>query len=197
MGPIKWVSTGGSPLIVIPVEIAHDWRGTETNRPLTEDVYTVWEAIRADSDFGRACQIADRLGALEVGLGQCLVLSDEPGQTAFLPIEDGGVIVRSARAELEEEVLRAVEAVPENAWLATPHRIDVGEGGLLLFDSACAGDELTSTYVGETIPWLRMVIPSGTYHVDTTLYQRDRLILHRLRRSTSLPTRGERVTTEH
>jgi hypothetical protein len=188
MDSIKWVSTGGSPLIVIPVESAHHWRGTETTCPSTDDAHSTWEAIREHSDYGRACDIEHYVGVLKVGSSECLVLGDEPMATAFLPTEEGGIIVRWVHADCEEDVLRAVQVLPENIWESSSHGIDVGRGGLVLFDSAYAGDELPSTYVGEIIPWLRIVIPRGTYEVSTADYRPNpltRLILHRLRRSCS------------
>jgi hypothetical protein len=184
MGSLKWVSTGGSPLIIIPVEAAEHWRGTETTVPSAGDAEAIWEAIREHSDYGRACGVDDYLGVLEVGSRKCLVLGDEPTHTAFLPIENGGIIVRWIHAEHEEDVLRAVQVVPENVWARTQHRIHVNGGGLLLFDSAYPGDELPSTYTGEIIPWLRIVIPKGNYEIDTADYHPNdgtRLILHRLR----------------
>jgi hypothetical protein len=108
--------------------------------------------------------------------------------TAFLPAEGGGIIVRWVHAECEDDVIRALQGVPEDVWEPTPHLIHVSSGGLMVFDSAYAGDELPSTYVGEIIPWLRIVIPRGTYEVNTADYQPDRqthLILHRLRRNRS------------
>ena len=64
MGPITWVNSGGGPLIVISVEIANHWRGDETIWPPTGDFGTIWEAVRRDSDYGRACDVDDYLGVL-------------------------------------------------------------------------------------------------------------------------------------
>ena len=83
-------------------------------------------------------------------------------------------------------MLRAVRSVPEDVWEATPHRIRVGGGGLLVFDSAYPGDGLPSTCGdGADVPWLEVAIPPGTYEVDIADFEPDnstRLILHRLRR---------------
>jgi hypothetical protein len=184
MNPIMWVSTGGGPLIVIPVEIAHHWWGVSNSWPDTGYLLKNWEAIRWHTDYGRACGVDDYLGVLEVGPGRCLVLGDEPMQTTVLPFEGGWLIIRWVHAECEEDVVRAIQSIPENIWKATPHRIHGGNDGLLVFDSAFPGYDLPSTSVEGTVPWLKLPIPSGTYEIDIADYepnQHTRLILHRLR----------------
>ena len=94
MDTIQWVGTGGGPLLVVPVEVAHHWRGDEATWPPTGDVDTIWEAVRKDSDDGRACGVADYLGVLACGPGECLVLGDEPMPTTFLSTNGGGLIAR-------------------------------------------------------------------------------------------------------
>jgi hypothetical protein len=182
----KWVATGGGPLILVPVEVALHWRGTDGIGPSSKVKVSWGEDDFSGTDYGRACGVDDYLGVLACGPGDCLILGDEPMQTTFLPMKDCGLIVRWMWAECEEDVLRAVRSVPENVWEATPHRLQVGEGDLLLFDSAYPGDDLPKTGDGAEIPWLKLPVPRGTYEIDTADYQPDertRLILHRLRRS--------------
>ena len=182
---LKWVATGGGPLIVVPVEIAHHWRGDEMIWPPTGNLETIWEAVRKSSDYDRACGVEGYLGVLAVGPGTCLILGDEPMQTAFIPATGGGLLVRWMYAEGEEEVLRAVESAPEAIWQPTPYRLRVGRGGLLLFDSVFPGDGLPSICGdGANVPWLKVPVSRGTYEVDTADYVPDEethLILHRLR----------------
>jgi hypothetical protein len=183
---IKWVSTGGGPLIMIPVEIAHYWRGCSSSNswPDTADPLKIWEAMRWYTDYGRACGVVDYLGVLAVGPGHCLVLGDEPMQTAFLPSELDWLVVRWVHAECEDDVVRAIQSISENVWKVTPHRIHVGSAGLLVSNSAFPGDDLPSEAERGTVPWLKLAIPSGTYEIDFADFepdQRTRLILHRLR----------------
>jgi Immunity protein 21 len=186
MHELQWVQSGGGPLIVIPVEIAHHWRGDGGLGLPNGDLSMVWDKVRDHTDYGRACGVEDYLGMLEVGPGVCLVLGDEPMDTAFLPTEDGGIFVRWLHAENEGEVAQALQVVPEDAWEPSLHRFHVGSGGLLLFDSACPGDDLPSPRIEGIVSWIRSPIPRGTYQVDTADYQPDdhtRLILHRLQRT--------------
>jgi hypothetical protein len=145
MHEMQWVQSGGGPLIVIPVEIAHLWRGDGGLGLPDGDLSMVRETVRNHTDYGRACSVDDYLGMLEVGPGRCLVLGDEPMATTFFPTEDGGIIVRWIHGENEEDVIRAVQSVPEGAWKPTPHRFDVGTGRLLLSDSAFPGDDRPTT----------------------------------------------------
>jgi hypothetical protein len=103
MDPINWVSTGGGPLVVIPVEIAHLWRGDGGLGLPNGDLSLVWEAVKTRTDYGRACGIDDYLGILQVGPGRCLVFGDEPLATAFQSTQDGGIFVRWVHAESEED----------------------------------------------------------------------------------------------
>lgn len=184
-----WVNSDGGPLIVIPVEIAHYWRGCETGMPLTGDPETNRETIQAKTDYGRACGVDGYLGVLNVGDGTCLVLADDPMQTTIPPTNADALIVRWMYAKSEDQVLRAVRSVPEDIWEATPHRVSVYSSGLLLFDSSFPGDDLPSTWRdGMNAPWLKVPVPRGVYKVDFADYQPNdstRLILHRLRRSCS------------
>jgi Immunity protein 21 len=187
MHEMQWVQSGGGPLIVIPVEIAHLWRGIGGLGLPNGDLSMVWETVRDHTDYGRACGVDDYLGVLKVGHGDCLVFGDEPLETAFQPTEDGGIFVRWVHAQQEEDVVRAVQVVPEDVWQPSPHMFHVRRGGLLLFDSACPGDDLPSPRIEGVVSWMRVPVPGGTYEVDTADYEPDdhtRVILHRLRRST-------------
>ena len=189
MDRTTWVNSGGGPLIVISVEVAHHWRGDGGLGLPDGDLSMVWDTVRKHTDYGRACGVADYVGVLDVGPGKCLVLGDEPMLTTILPTNDCVLIVRWMYAESEEELLRAAQSLPEEVWEATPHRVHVGSGGLVLFDSAYPGDNLPSTCDdGANAPWMIVPVPTGNYEVATALYQPDdstRLILHRLRRSRS------------
>jgi hypothetical protein len=186
MDPIKWVSTNGGPLVIIPVEIAHLWRGDGGLGLPNGDLSLVWETVKTRTDYGRACGIEDYLGVLQVGPGRCLVFGDEPLATAFLPTQDGGIFVRWVHADQEEDVLRAVRAVPESLWNRFPETIEVGSGGLLLFDSACPSDDLRPPLAEGIYSWMPVPVPSGIYEIDTADYEPDdhtRVILHRLQRT--------------
>ncbi|QEH37882.1 hypothetical protein OJF2_64740 [Aquisphaera giovannonii] len=184
---LTWVGTNGGPLIVIPGEIAPRWRGGDDTDYSLKDLDRWWETLDAgSSDYGRACGIREVVGMLAVGPGRALILRKASMPTAFVPREDGGILVRGIYAEEEATLRRALCTMPESAWKPTPHRITVSREGLLVFDSAQPGDHLpTSMDEEETIPCLRLGLHAGTYHVDTADHspvKTNRLCLHRLRR---------------
>lgn len=180
---MNWVSSAGGPLVIASAEIAPLWRGGFGRRASEVGREPSDESI---NDYARARGVDDCLGTLRVGPGEALVLGDEPMPTAFVSRPEGGVLIRWMCAEDEADVQRAVEEVPESAWKATPHKVEVGRRGLLIFDAAYPGDELPPIEDGRAdAPWSRIDIPPGDYLVDTADHQPDvstRLILHRLRR---------------
>lgn len=180
---MNWVCSAGGPLVITSVEIAPLWRGGFGRQAPEAGREPADESI---NDYARACRVDDWLGTLRVGTGEALILGDEPMPTAFVSRPDGGVLIRWMHAENEADVQRAVEEVPESAWKATPHKIEVGRRGLIMFDAAYPGDELPPIEDRRAdAPWTRIDIPPGDYLVDTIDHQPDastRLVLHRLRR---------------
>ena len=74
MDRITWVNSGGGPLIVIPVEVAHLWRGDGgLGCPMGTCRWSGRRVLK-HTDYGRACGVDDYLGVLAVGPGECLVL---------------------------------------------------------------------------------------------------------------------------
>lgn len=165
MTQMTWVESGGGPLVVVPVEVAHLWRGDGGLGLPDGDLSMVWETVRKHTDYGRASGVDDYLGVLEVGPGTSLVFGDEPLATTFLTTEDGAIFVRWVHAENEEDVVRAAQIVPEDVWVSAASRFHVGRGGLLLFDSACPGDDLPDSRLKGIRSWTHVPVPSGTYEV--------------------------------
>ena len=175
-----WVESGGGPLVVIPVEVAHHWRGVEGFGLINSDSFMLSEIFINYTDYDRACKVDDYLGMLEVGPGTCLVFGDEPLATTFLMAEEGAIFVRWVCAENEKDILQAAQVVPDDAWVSCANRFHVGKGGLLLFDSAFPGDDLPDSHLEEIRSWIHVPVPSGTYEVEPD--DSTRLIVHRLRR---------------
>ncbi len=186
MTKLRWIESGGGPLIVIPVEIAHHRRGDGGLGLPNGDLSSVWDTVRDQTDYGRACGVSNSLGVLQVGPGECLVLGDEPMSTAFLPTGDGCLLIRWIHAENEKDVVRAARSVPKSHWEHFPHPFRVGRSGLLLFDSANPGDDLPPPLSEGIWSWSRLPVSTGTYLVSTGDYQPDdptHVILHRLRQT--------------
>ena len=86
---MKWIKSGGGPLIVLEQSLARHWRGVEGNS-------AIGDARNAfANDYARACAISDYVGEVEVGSGSALILGDEPLQTYVWIREDKNInIVR-------------------------------------------------------------------------------------------------------
>jgi hypothetical protein len=184
--PRQWVGNGG-PLIVLPLEIAHHWRGISP--PLGVAVPEGWIWGEPDGpvcDYDRACQVDDYVGMVEVGPGLGLVLGDQPLITTFFPSGNGGTLVRWGYAEGEDEVWQAVARAEEANWSQTEYRLQVSQGTLLIIDSTHEGSERPPHEGGCNPDWMEFTLPSGQYRVEFADFrpnERTWLILVRLSRT--------------
>lgn len=108
--PRDWVASNGGPLIVLPLEIAHHWRGISPPPGVAASEGWIWgQPDGPVCDFDRACQVDDYVGMVDVGPGVGLVLGDDPMATTFLPSGDGGILLRWGYAEGVNEFWQAVD----------------------------------------------------------------------------------------
>ncbi len=80
---MDWLNSGGGPFIFADADTAKQWRGTggsSVNGGVT--------------DYARACGVEGYLGLTRCGLGEALVLGDEPLQTAIDATSHGIVLIR-------------------------------------------------------------------------------------------------------
>ncbi|WP_157579442.1 Imm21 family immunity protein [Singulisphaera acidiphila] len=137
-------------------------------------------------DYDRAGDVDDYVGMVEVGPGFGLVLWDQPMRTAFIPSDDGGILVRWGHAYGEDEVWQAVGRAEEANWSQTEHRLQVSQGPLLVIDAAYEGSERPPHEGGGDPNWLEFTLPKGQYRVDFADFspnERTWLILVRLSRT--------------
>jgi len=186
---MDWVGTFGGPLIVIPAGSARRWRGANflTRVAQLDPSIRRWANPPRIDDYARACAAEGYLGAVTVGRGTGLVLTGEREPAAFLTTDKGGVIIRVSYSDLSDDgITHLVNTTSEAIWEPTPYRLRVSRGGLLMFDSVCAGDDLPSDPgEGANVPWMRLRLVPATYSISTAIYEPDsetRLILHRLER---------------
>lgn len=141
-GAVRWVESGGGPLIAIPETVLPFWAGADGDETA--------------SDYDRACEVDGSVGLLPVGDSAALVLGDEPASTAYLP--DHGVFVRWCAADSEAELLARVPAALATAVWEHEVRWKV-PGAVVLFDSAWPGPETERT------EHLRVSLEPGAYAV--------------------------------
>jgi hypothetical protein len=68
--PLKWIESTGGPLLLLERALLPYWHGSFGN-------------TTAATDYDRACEIADYVGAIEVGSGIGVVLGEEPFSTTW------------------------------------------------------------------------------------------------------------------
>jgi hypothetical protein len=103
--------------------------------------------------------------------------------TTFFPACDGGTLARCGYAERDDDIRQAVQCAPETIWTILPFRFRVGARGVLVFDSAYAGDDLPLREDGRANPWLELALADGLYQVELAELKSDKrtwLILVRL-----------------
>ncbi|WEH19541.1 immunity 21 family protein [Streptomyces sp. VNUA24] len=70
-GAVRWVESGGGPLIAVPEAVLPFWAGADGDE--------------TSSDHDRACDLDGHVGLLPVGDSRALVLGREPAATTYLP----------------------------------------------------------------------------------------------------------------
>lgn len=147
-GTVRWVESGGGPLIAVPETVLPFWAGADG-----DDLA---------SDYDRACEVDGAFGLLPVGDRTALVLGDEPAATAYLP--EHGTFVRWYAADTEAGLLAEVPAALASADWTDEVRWDV-PGPVVLFDSAWPGDATDRTDT------LRIPLPPGPYTLHAATAQ--------------------------
>ena len=184
---LVWIDSAGGPLIVLPAEIAHHWRGIEPPPGATiPDGWSWGDPDGPICDYDRACAVDDYLGVVQVDPGFGLVLGDEPLRTTFLPTPDGGIFARWYYSEEGNDTQRSVASTPSSLWEITSHQLRVGRGGLILLDSALQGGHPPRGWCPhDPSNWLRIRLEEGEYGVelaDSGPNERYHLILFKLSR---------------
>lgn len=139
--------SNGGPIIALPAEIAHLWRGTLP--PVGVEVPKDWEWGGDDGiicDYDRACSYNNKIndvftfgdcypssGWLPVENSKALVFSVEQWIT-FIPEKTGGIIAND-----EDGIDELIQSISSELWKVYPQTLDLKDGRLFIFDSAFEG----------------------------------------------------------
>jgi hypothetical protein len=123
--PLKFVQTSGGAFILLPLELRKDWGGAGDD---PDDPKT---------DYARTRPFAGKLGVVKVGRDGSGLILGRPDETAFMPLEGGGVFIQRAEGEEEEELQAALDdALKATDWTPSDVSFEVGDKGrLALMDS--------------------------------------------------------------
>lgn len=151
---LTWVESLGGPLVVVPVSALAVWQGSTPSGVIADD-------------YDRACAVDDWAAAIPVGGegAQALVLGDEPARTCYLA--GRRAFLRWLAADSEAGLLAAAERVlADRATAWNDCGTWVSDGPAVLMDSAFAGAELGTAYVGGGMPEQAPVpLPAGRWTV--------------------------------
>lgn len=161
---LAWIESAGGPLLLLEENLLPFWRGCFSD---SDDALT---------DYDRACDVNDYIGAIDVNSRQAIILGDEPLSTAWWSSANKkqSFLVRWDYAENETAVIESLKNLPKISWQKTDIEFQVKEGKLILFDSACSGSDVDDC--------LRIEIQKARYSIETLHYKPDNqtsLILYR------------------
>jgi hypothetical protein len=144
--PLTWVTSAGGPLILVPESACSHWGGAPPTYPDDE------------GDYGRACEVDNYTGVIEVDAAHALVLGDMPARTTFLP--DLNIFVREVAGDEDDADLPAIVSrlVPKMIWESGP--VWTIREPVILFDSVYDSSEISRE------EHLRIDLPLGDYAVE-------------------------------
>jgi len=137
---LQWINSAGGPLVCASPAAGREWRGTQGS-----------SIGVARSDYERACDEMDYVGAIAGGSSQVLVLGDEPLQSAFVVKDEGVLVVRWVSCVSSERAASAIAQLPSALpSIEVPIKFRLEDRGLIMFDAAldsidpaaCAGVDL-------------------------------------------------------
>jgi len=136
----EWISCN-SPLLLVARDQLSSWEGTDipSNGRKVEARFR-WNPDGPPTDYDRACDIDDYIGVIDVGTGKGIVLGDEPLMTTWLSLSDGGLLVRWAYSESENDLISSALTLTDDAYEDSGITFVVTNSPLVLF-AACESSE--------------------------------------------------------
>lgn len=165
---MRWIESGGGPLILIGKSFLNEWGGCDKS---SDPNY--------GSDYDRACNTHEYAELISIPSGEAIILGDEPNRTTVMRRSgEEAIIVRWRWAPNEEELFKHFEKINENLFKeADCLRLRITDDEVDIFDSSFSGVAAVDMLTVELTP--------GEYTLSTIMYEPDSdtcLLLHRLRR---------------
>jgi Immunity protein 21 len=159
---LRWVQSGGGPLVVLPQSHLASWGGS--NRPRPAD------------DYGRACGVPGYQGVLAAGAAEALVLGDVPLLTAPCRLDGVRYLLRWLYAPGEAELLAAFRAAAPSLAAVEVSAFRHPGGRAMLFDAAMPGRSRVRGGVA-------FRLAAGRYDVVASVWEMDEVgfVSHALR----------------
>ncbi len=153
MADLPFASSNGSPVVLVPTEIAAEWLGI------------------GDEDFyARYLERSTKVRRTEYGgfstmplAGSKVLLFEGEVHTTWLKEPDGGTLIREGCALTRARARKLVASVPAKAWKGFT-KLTLGDGRFIVVDSALATNDLASIDTSNGI--VKAKLDPGTYQVD-------------------------------
>ena len=187
MNRLKWIATAGGPLVLISDKSYKLWSGILKRSSYVEN--RLEEAINfmdaEETDYGRACEIQDYLGVVDIGSDFALVFGDEPMLSTVQYTTDKKIIVaRWVYADSEkfvDQILQALDTAKIDNWQLSL-TFEFLSDKQYLFDAASNFRMIEN----DTENYLTVNIAQGRYTIWTSVYEPDdktRLLIHKFERT--------------
>jgi hypothetical protein len=150
------ITSLGGPLVAVPQSVLGDWFGAEPPPGVDDDAD--WND-EEDSDYWRACRVADLAGVIDVDSAQALVVQTPSVPTGYMA--DAKIIVQRMAKTSVVNIADAVRAIAPSLPWRSVGRIQVREP-LLLFDATFPGN------YARTHQHILMSLEGGEYGIDVT-----------------------------
>ena len=170
------VESAGGPLICIESRLSHQWRGID-GLSIKPDASMVGISTDYERTYRRPNKFLD---VLTLTHGAALILGDRPLITGVWKNSFNQVIIwRISYAEEDDDVPTMLASLTEKSFEAPLASIEFSfdSPNVVIFDSACPGDEAQSESVS-------FDVAPGRYQVTTHVIKptrRAELVLHRFR----------------
>ena len=171
---MQWVSSGGGPLVLLPLRLRALWGGCVSS--YTGIYYLSEDGGYVGSDYDRACAIPGTVGVLGVGEGECVVFGNEQSQATWVVDEKlQYLLVRWLYADSDEQVFAVLQGLTSEDFEPSEMRFRNTDSELILFDSAAPGIRVSPTKS------LVLNLPPGEYSIRTGLVvknEKTALLIH-------------------
>jgi hypothetical protein len=123
MDKLKWIDSAGGPLVLISDKSYKFWSGILKRNSYLENKFEEADDFMntKETDYGKACEVRDYLGVVEIGSDVALIFGDEPLLTTVLDSTDKKVIAaRWVYADSEtfvEQALKNLDTTRIKNWV--------------------------------------------------------------------------------
>ncbi|WP_299696737.1 Imm21 family immunity protein [Hydrocarboniphaga sp.] len=150
---MKWIKSGGGPLVCVELELADSWLG------VTGNSISRGPDRECANDYERACRVRDYLGKVSVGNRDALILGDMPLETMIWhPPGRLPRIVRVFYGDPGVDVTKVLESAAELHFddPAEVLAVEAESTSMVVFDSAYPGSDAS-------VERLSFELPVGRY----------------------------------